>query len=127
MYKELNTLGVPDFNYFSLRRKSDGVEVYTSPDYKMDGTSDVFDFDKIISRLDFYFERVNSGTIQKLQSNKLTMEEKIQLKMLVPSDFEIWYQKFMPMGMAKCVYWKKDYAVWSKFPYIKGEFCIVPA
>lgn len=126
MYTELNTLGVPDFNYFSLRRKSDGVEVYTSPEYKL-GDSDAFDFNKIISRLDFYFERVNSGIIQKLESNKLTMEEKIQLRMLLPSDFEIWYQKFMPVGMAKCVFWKEDYAVWTKFPYIKGEFCIVPS
>ena len=53
------------------------------------------------------------------------MEEKIQLKILIPLDFEMWYQKFMPMGMAECVYWKKDYVAWSKFAYLEGRFVIV--
>jgi len=113
MYKELDTLGVPDIKYFSLRRKNDGKEVYTSPCYMRGGNNDVLDIERIVATLDFYINRVNSGIEQQMQSPKLTDEQKKELKMLTPEDFNVFYMKFMPVGMAEHIYWKKEYSDWS--------------
>ena len=64
-------------SYLSLRRKSDDIEVYTSP------------FENYEKNLKFYFERVNSGIQQQLESPRLTDEQKSQLKLLEYKDYNI--------------------------------------
>lgn len=69
---EVNEYGVRDYNYFSLIRKSDGKEVYTSLDYRTD--AGVEDTEKISKTLNYYFVRVNGLVRQQLESQKLTDE-----------------------------------------------------
>lgn len=101
----MNEYGVRDFDYFSLVRMSDNKEVYTSPAYAFDG--DVLDFHRIGKTLNYYFERVNGHLMQQLQSPRLTMEEKISIKLLDVEDYVVKFKKFTPNGMAEIVYWTK--------------------
>lgn len=50
-----------DYDYFSLVRKEDGKEVYSSPKYVREDCLEILDVKRIKKTLNFYFERVNSG------------------------------------------------------------------
>lgn len=103
---ELNEYGVPDFDYFSLVRKSDNKEVYTSLAYTIDN-SDVLDIRKISKTLNYYFERVNGSISQQLESPKLSDEQKQNIKLLNVDDFIVNFKKFTAVGMAEKIYWTK--------------------
>lgn len=102
-----------EFNYFSLVRKSDNKEVYTSPEYKLDGT-DVLDRTRIESTLSYYFKRVNGFTFQQMQSPKLTDEQKANLRILKAEDYVVKFKKFTLVGMAPIVYWTNEATGWIK-------------
>ena len=63
------------FFYIQLVRKADMKEVYSSPLYGIDN-SDAMDCDKISARLNYYFDRINSGIKQQLGSTTLHLENK---------------------------------------------------
>lgn len=101
--------GVPSFYYFSLVRKADGKEVYTSPAYRVGGKSfGDLDYQKIRQTLNYYFQRVNGGIMQQLESPKLTPEQKNDLRLLEVKDYQVKFKKFMPIGMAERVYWIRE-------------------
>ena len=60
----------------ALKRKSDGIEVYSAP---CDDDS--------MKCIDFYFKRVNSGIEAVLSSDKTPAEKKAGLKLLKKEDF----------------------------------------
>jgi len=109
----LNEYGVPDFDYFSLIRKSDGKEVYTSLAYMLDN-SDAFDFNKICKTLNYYFERVNGCIKQQLENPKMSYEQKNALTLLNVNDYVVEFRKFTPVGMAKKIYWTKPASTYCK-------------
>ena len=74
------------FFYIQLVRKADMKEVYSSPLYGIDN-SDAMDRDKISARLNYYFDRINSGIKQQLESPKLTPEQKASLKLINKADY----------------------------------------
>ena len=106
MFKELPTLGYDDFDYFSLVRKNDNKEVYTSPCYLIDDT-EVLDSRRIKAVFKFYFDRVNSE-IERRKSQNPDDDKTKELKKLEPSDFVIKMKKHMPLGYAEHVYWTKE-------------------
>ena len=101
---------IKHINYFSLRRKSDDIEVYSSPAYFRDDSTEIINFEHVYERLNFYFERVNSGIKQQLESPKLSNEQKASLKLLNTDDY---YIAMMEMwndgGYFKKTLWKEDY------------------
>lgn len=96
------------FEYFSLVRKSDSKEVYTSPNYSREDCSDVFDFPKIWKTLNFYFTRVNSGIQQQIENTKIPEEQKKNLKLLDKKDYIVEFRLCVPIGMCKKVFWWKE-------------------
>lgn len=96
------------FAYIALIRKSDKKEVYSSPEYIREDCSDVLDISRIKKNLNFYFDRVNSGIQQQLESPKLTEDQKIALKLLEKKDYEIVCKKCLPMGWCQKILWKKE-------------------
>lgn len=96
------------FEYIQLTRAGDMTEVYSSPAYMREDCNDVYDFDKIKERLNFYFERVNSGIRQQLESPKLSDEQKATLKLLDKSDYLVRSTTCQPPGVhVKEVNWSK--------------------
>ena len=104
MNEKLNEYGVPDFDYFSLVRKSDHKEVYTSLAYTIDN-SEALDISKIAKTLNYYFERVNGSIAQQLDSPKFSDEQKQNMKLLNVDDYVIKFKKFTAVGMAEKTYW----------------------
>ena len=96
------------FKYFSLVSKETNEEVYTSPDYKLDN-SDVTDYDKVFDRFKFYFDRINSGIKQQLESPRTSEEQKKTLKYIGPNDFKFSYMELTnDGGYQKTRFWTKD-------------------
>ena len=85
------------FFYIQLVRKADMKEVYSSPLYGIDN-SDAMDRDKISARLNYYFDRINSGIKQQLESPKLTPEQKASLKLIDKADYYIRMATCVPPG-----------------------------
>lgn len=86
-----------DIYYMQLVRISDNKEVYTCANcYDFD--TQCFYTDKILSTFEYYFDRVNSGIKQQLESPKLTDEQKKQLKLLDRKDYVIRFTKSMDLG-----------------------------
>lgn len=103
-------IGYPEgygFDYIALVRKSDGKEVYSSPECLI-GNSEAMDLPRIKKNLDFYFDRMNSGVQQQLESPRTSPEQKASLKLLEKSDFEVICKKCVPMGYCEEVLWKKE-------------------
>lgn len=100
-----------EFDYFSLIRNSDNKEVYTSPCYTLD-ESNVIDFRKVGRTLKFYFDRVNGGIQQQLESPKLSDEQKKELKLLNADDYSVALKKFVPVGIAEKIYWKRPAGIY---------------
>jgi len=97
-----------DFDYFSLVRKVDDKEVYSSPKYLREGSSEVLDMEKVQKTLNFYFERVNSGIEQQLNNPKITEEQKKNLKLLEKCDYLV---KFVNYKTGRCFqkcYWTNE-------------------
>ena len=99
------------YNYFSLVRRADGKEVYTSPEYNV--TKDILDIARIGKTLQFYFDRVNSGIMLQLESPKLTDEQKTALVMISPKDYDIRYVQNKELGcLFQKTYWSKPASDW---------------
>lgn len=96
-----------EFNYFSLVRKLDNKEVYTSLAYTLDNST-TLDYRKIKKTLNYYFERVNNHLMQQMQNPKLSIEEKLAIKLLDVNDYIVKCMKLTPNGVAPFVYWQKD-------------------
>lgn len=108
-----------DFYYFSLVRKSDNKEVYTSPAYESDKTDDTgrferLDKERICQTLEYYFKRVNGYTSQQRQNPKLTDEQRSSLRYLYTGDYVINYMKFTPIGIAKKILWTEEAQNWLR-------------
>lgn len=103
-------IGYPEgygFDYIALVRKSDGKEVYSSPLCRVDAP-ELIDVSRIKKNLNFYFDRVNSGVQQQLESPRTSPEQKASLKLLEKSDFEVICKKCVPMGWCREIIWKKE-------------------
>ena len=103
-------IGYPEgygFNYIALVRKSDGKEVYSSPLCRVDAP-ELIDLPRIKKNLNFYFDRVNSGIQQQLESPRTSPEQKASLKLLEKSDFEVICKKCVPIGWCQEILWKKE-------------------
>lgn len=103
-------IGYPEgygFDYIALVRKSDGKEVYSSPLCRVDAP-ELIDLPRIKKNLNFYFDRVNSGIQQQLESPRTSPEQKASLKLLEKSDFEVICKKCVPMGWCSEILWKKE-------------------
>lgn len=92
--------------YFALVRKTDGIEVYSSPEYIRDDGE--LDLDKIRNTLNFYFLRVNSGIGQQMENPKLTDEQKQNLKFLDVSDYLVKHVNMKEHGCFQKVWWTKE-------------------
>ena len=96
------------FNYFSLIDKNTNEEVYTSPAYLLENT-EAFDFKRIFNVFKFYFDRINSGIKQQLESPKLNDEQKKNLKYISPNNFKLSYMNlFNYGGYHKKTFWTKE-------------------
>lgn len=103
------------FDYYSLVRKSDNKEVYTSPDYQFSDVLGPRAIAMISERLKFYFDRVNSGIRKQLENPNLTEEQKKDLKLLDVNDYVIKYVQNKELGcMFQRVYWTKEASDWIK-------------
>ena len=96
------------FTYFALTRKSDGKEVYSSPEKMNEDHSEVIDYRAVKKNLNFYFDRVNSGIQQQMESPKLTEDQKKNLNLLNKHDYEIVCKRCVPMGWHQEILWKKE-------------------
>lgn len=96
------------FAYIALIKKVDGKEVYSSPFPNYDTLDETLDYPKISKNLNFYFERVNSGIQQQLESPRLSDEQKKALKLLEKKDYEIICKKCVPMGWRQEFLWKEE-------------------
>ena len=85
------------FDYIQLVRKSDNKEVYTSPLYLLEDEYSI-DIPKIADTLNYYFDRINDGIMQQLQSPRLTAEQKTNLKMLDKADYLVCRTRCIPPG-----------------------------
>ena len=74
--------------YFSLINKNTGKEAYTSPYYTIDN-SEVIDYYKVFDVFRFYFNRINSGIKQQLESPRTPEDQKKQLKYIGPENYQI--------------------------------------
>lgn len=97
-----------EFNYFSLVKKIDDKEVYTSPEYLREDSSNVFDVEKIQKTLNYYFERVNSGIEQQMNSPKMTEEQKKNLKLLEKKDYVVKFKRYTGPFNLQPVFWTKE-------------------
>lgn len=95
------------FAYIALIRKSDEKEVYSSPDYSRLESKDIA-IPKIKKNLEFYFNRLNSGIQQQLESPKLSDEQKKTLKFLEKKDYMIYCKLCVPMGCCQKIIWKEE-------------------
>lgn len=94
--------------FFSLINKTTNKEVYTSPCYTREDNETV-DYKKVFDVFKFYFDKVNSGIKQQLESPRTSEDQKKQLKYLEPSDYKIAYKElFMEGGYFTKQYWIKD-------------------
>lgn len=101
--------------FFSLIDKSNSKEVYTSPYYLRENNETV-DFDRVFKNLKFYFNRINSGIKQQLESPRLTDDKKKQLKYIKPLDYKIAYRElFNSGGYSTKEYWIKELIDFSEF------------
>lgn len=97
------------YEYIELIRKSDMKQVYTSPAYHREDCNDVYDYSKIKSALNYYFDRVNSAINAQLANDKVPAEKKAELKLLDKNDFYVQSTYCLPIGYMKHpVNWKKD-------------------
>ena len=96
------------FAYIALIRKVDGKEVYSSPAKMNEDHSETIDYHAVKKNLNFYFDRVNSGIQQQLESPRLSDEQKKALKLLEKKDYEIICKKSVPMGWRQEFLWKKE-------------------
>lgn len=99
--------------FFSLIDKTANKEVYTSPCYTREDNETV-DYKKVFDAFRFYFDRVNSGIKQQLESPRIPEDQKKQLKYLKPSNYKIAYKElFMEGGYSTKQYWIKDLSDFS--------------
>ena len=108
-----------DFYYFSLVRKADNKEVYTSPAYESAssdhmGRFERLDKERICQTLEYYFKRVNGAVSQQRQNPKLTDEQRAGLKYIYAGDYVINYTKFAPIGIAKKIFWTEEAQNWLR-------------
>ena len=96
------------FAYIALLRKADEKEVYSSPAKMNEDHSEPIDYRAVKKNLNFYFDRVNSGIQQQLESPRLSDEQKKALKLLEKKDYEIICKKCVPMGWRQEFLWKKE-------------------
>ena len=68
------------YDFFSLIDKKTNTEVYTAP---------AAEYTNVFKIFTFYFDRINSGIAQQLQSPRTTEEQKKSLKYIGPADFLI--------------------------------------
>ena len=96
------------FNYFSLIDKNTNEEVYTSPAYLLEN-NEAFDYKKIFNVFKFYFDRINSGIKQQLESPRLNDDQKKNLKYISPDNFKFAYMNIKNNGgYHKTKYWIKE-------------------
>ena len=101
------------FEYFSLIDKNTNQEVYSSPNYTLDG-SDITHYEKVFNVFKFYFDRINSGIKQQLESPRTTEEQKKNLKYIGPKDFNIAFMELVnDGGYHKTTFWTKDMGVYD--------------
>ena len=94
--------------FFSLIDKSTNKEVYTSPCYLRED-NETIDYKKVFDIFRFYFDRINSGIKQQLESPRLTEEQKKQLKYIKPSEYKIAYREVSNNGgYSTKQYWIKE-------------------
>jgi len=99
--------------FFSLVDKTSNKEVYTSPCYTREDNETV-DYHKVFDVFRFYFDRINSGIKQQLESPKLSEDQKKQLKYIIPSDYKIAYKElFNEGGYFTKQYWIKELSDFS--------------
>lgn len=95
--------------FISMTRKCDGKEVYSSPAYFLDESSEALDWKKIFNNLTYFIDRVNSGIQQQLESNRLSDEQKSSLNLISKSDFNVSFNMlFNDGGWRKKMFWTKS-------------------
>ena len=96
------------FNYFSLIDKNTNEEAYTSPAYLLEN-NETFDYEKIFNVFKFYFDRINSGIKQQLESPRLNDEQKKSLKYINPDNFKLAYMNLSnDGGYHRKTFWIKE-------------------
>ena len=109
--------------FFSLIDKSNNKEVYTSPCYLRED-NETIDYKEVFDVFRFYFNRINSGIKQQLESPRLTEEQKKQLKYVEPSEYKIAYKEVSNNGgYSTRQYWIKELIDFSDIRdyYYKGQ------
>lgn len=106
--------------YFSLLNSS-GNEVYTSPCYFINDVDGVIDFSRVMSVFKFYFDRINSGIKQQLESPKTSPEQKASLKYFSPADYTFQLRELHNSGgYFRKNFWEKrltDFSEMSNYSY----------
>lgn len=90
------------YYYFSMCRKSDNKEVYTSRYYLKEFynslADNIIDWPKVGKTLKYYFDRVNSGIQQQMDSLRVPEDQKKNLKFLDPIDYKVFLKEGKPIG-----------------------------
>ena len=99
--------------YFSLIDKNTNKEVYTSLPYFRAG-DECPDYHMIFRVFKFYFNRINSGIKQQMESPKVPEEQKKQLKLIDPNDYKISFRELLrDGGYHTKIYWTKNLSDYS--------------
>jgi hypothetical protein len=107
-------LNIYRYRYFSLINKNTNEEVYTSPQYTLED-NETTDYSKVFEVFKFYYDRINSGIKQQLESPRTTEEQKKNLKYIGPKDFNIAFMELVnDGGYHKTTFWTKDLAVYNE-------------
>ena len=101
-------LNIYRYKYFSLIDKNTNEEVFTSPNYTLDD-NETTDYEKVFGVFKFYFDKINSGIKQQLESPRTTEEQKNNLKYISPNDFNIAFMELInDGGYHKKTFWTND-------------------
>ena len=101
--------------YFSLISKETNSEVYTSPNYVLDNW-ETTDYYRVFDRFKFYFDRVNSGIKQQLESPRTPEEQKKNLKYLSPDNYLVAYMSLHnDGGYHRRTFWTNELSNYSEF------------
>ena len=101
------------FKFFSLIDKSTNKEVYTSPYYTRED-NETIDYHKVFDRFRFYFDRVNSGIKQQMESPKVPLDQKSKLQFLKPDNYLIALRELCNIGgYYQTQFWVKELSDFS--------------
>lgn len=99
--------------FFSLIDKKTNKEVYTSPCYLREDNETV-DYYKVFDVFKFYFDRINSGIKQQMDSPRLTEDQKKQLHFIAPNGYLIALRELTNCGGYHTTqYWIKELSDYS--------------